>query len=66
MQNGNLDHHQNAHCTSFDKGLYMSEVSWLNMMWFRRFAIPIANAEEKRITRMLQLQATVKRFQFDL
>ena len=35
-------------------------------MRFRRFAIPIDDAEEKRITRQLQLQATVKRFQFDL
>ena len=39
------------------------------MMRFRRFAATIACPEKKRIiiiTRMLQLQATVKRFQFDL
>ena len=35
-------------------------------MQFRRFATSIACPEKKRITRMLQLQATVKRFQFDL
>ena len=35
-------------------------------MQFWRFAIPIACPEKKRITRMLLLQATVKRFQFDL
>ena len=41
-------------------------------MRFWRFAIPIACPEKKRIiiiiiiTRMLLLQATVKRFQFDL
>ena len=45
IQNGNLDHHQNAHCTSSDKGLYMSGVSWVNVMRFRRFAIPIADVE---------------------
>ena len=41
-------------------------------MRFWRFAIPIAPSGKKEfgiiiiITRMLQLQATVKRFQFDL
>ena len=36
-------------------------------MRFLRFAIPVACPEKKRIiTRMLLLQATVKRFQFDL
>ena len=35
-------------------------------MRFWRFAIPIACPVKKRITRMLQLQATVKRFLFDL
>ena len=35
-------------------------------MRFQRFATSIACPEKKRITRMLQLQATVKRFQFDL
>ena len=38
-------------------------------MRFWRFAIPIASVRYKRIiiiTRMLLLQATVKRFQFDL
>ena len=37
------------------------------MVRFRRFAIPIACPEKKRIiTRMLLLQATVKRLEFDL
>ena len=55
-------------CTSSDKGPYMSWVWWLNVVRFRRFAFPIACPEKKRIiiTRMLLLQATVKRFQFDL
>ena len=35
-------------------------------MRFWRFAATIACPEKKRITRMLQLQATVKRFLFDL
>ena len=69
IQNGNLDQHQNAHCSVSDKGPYMSGVWWLNVMRFWRFAMTIACPEKKRITiitRMLQLQATVKRFQFDL
>ena len=55
----------------------MSEVWWLNVVQFRRFAIPITCPEKKKnnnkdsteirkTTRMLLLQATVKRFQFDL
>ena len=53
-------------CTPSDKGPYMSGVWWLKVVRFRRFVIPIACPEKKRITRMLLLQATVKRFQFDL
>ena len=49
------------------KGPCMSGVWWLNVMRFWRFAVTIACPEKKRIiTRMLLLQATVKRFQFDL
>ena len=46
----------------------MSGVWWLNVVRFRRFARAIVRPEKKRIiiTRMLLLQATVKRFQFDL
>ena len=70
IQNGNPDQHRNAHCNVSDKGPYMSGVWWLNVMRFWRFAIPIACPVKKRIiliiTRMLLLQATVKRFQFDL
>ena len=65
-------------CTSLDKGPYMSGDWWLNVVQFRRFVIPIACPEKKKnnnnkdsteirkTTRKLQLQATVKRFQFDL
>ena len=35
-------------------------------MRFWRFAIPIVRPEKRIITRRLQLQATVKRFLFDL
>ena len=63
-------------CTSSDKGPYMSGVWWLNVVRFRRFARAIVRPEKKKnnkdsteirkTTRKLQLQATVKRFQFDL
>ena len=63
-------------CTSSDKGPYMSGVWWLNVVRFRRFARAIVRPEKKKnnkdsteirkTTRMLLLQATVKRFQFDL
>ena len=35
-------------CTSSDKGPYMSEVWWLNVVRFRRFAIPIACPKKKK------------------
>ena len=35
-------------CTSSDKGPYMSEVWWLNVVRFRRFAIPITCPEKKK------------------
>ena len=54
----------------------MSGVWWLNVVRFRRFARAIVRPEKKKnnkdsteirkTTRMLLLQATVKRFQFDL
>ena len=48
MQNGNSDQHQNTHRTSSDKGLYMSGVWWLNLLQFRRFVIPVVDAETKK------------------
>ena len=35
-------------CTTSDKGPYMSGVWWLNVVRFRRFAIPIACPEKKK------------------
>ena len=35
-------------CTPSDKGPYMSGVWWLNVVRFRRFAIPIACPEKKK------------------
>ena len=35
-------------CTSSDKGPYMSGGWWLNVVRFRRFAIPIACPEKKK------------------
>ena len=35
-------------CTLSDKGPYMSGVWWLNVVRFRRFAIPIACPEKKK------------------
>ena len=35
-------------CTSSVKGPYMSGVWWLNVVRFRRFAIPIACPEKKK------------------
>ena len=35
-------------CTPSDKGPYMSGVWWLKVVWFRRFAIPIACPEKKK------------------
>ena len=35
-------------CTSSDKGPYMSGVWWLNVVRFRRFAIPITCPEKKK------------------
>ena len=61
IQNGNLDRHRNAHCTASDKGLYMSLVWWLNVMRFRRFAIPIVRPEKKRIIRdSTEIRKTIK------
>ena len=35
-------------CTTSDKGPYMSGVWWLNVVRFRRFAIPITCPEKKK------------------
>ena len=49
-------------CTSSDKGPYMSEVWWLNVVQFRRFAIPIACPEKKKNNNKdsIEIRKTIK------
>ena len=48
IQNGNMDQHQNMHCTSSDKDLHMSLVWWLNVMQFQRSANAMGDVETKK------------------